>query len=126
MERVVEATADKPDLQSHARVLSERLSELVESTRRLTLQFDCGEEGAALSYIRTGQGVALSRTIEQGMREIESRIDQEFPQDPESVDRIGRHTLAKLLLAELGTVIIGIVILRAIRPLAMPRASPQS
>jgi CHASE3 domain sensor protein len=126
MERVIETTADKPDLQSHARVLSQRLSELVESTRQLTLQLERGEEEAVLFYIRTGQGVALARTIERGLHELEARIDLVFPQDPESVERITRTILAKLLLAETSTVAIAAALLRPIRPIAMPRASPQS
>lgn len=126
MERVIDTTADRPDLESHARVLSERLSELVESTRQLTLRLDRGEEEAVLFSIRTGQGVTLARTIERGLLELETRIDREFPRDHESLQRISRTILAKLLLAEMSTVVIAMALLRPIRPIATPRASSQS
>ena len=112
-------TEDLPTLQARVKVLSNRLRELIDSKRKMTLQVDSGKQEEVLAYIRTGEGLALSKTIEKAVEDFEARIDTEF--SPFDVDEtsLKERTLQRLLLADAATLLLGILVTRIVFRSAM-------
>lgn len=112
-------TQDLPSLQARVKVLSNRLRELIDSKRKMTLQVDSGKQEEVLAYIRGGEGLALSKTIEKAVEDFETRIDTEF--SPFDVDETSfkERTLQRLLLADAATLLLGILVTRIVFRSAM-------
>jgi CHASE3 domain sensor protein len=109
---LLELTDDLPNLQARVRVLQERIHELIETKRRLTRQMDGGEQDAVLSHIRFGDGLALSKTIEKAMEDLEVRIEGEFSRFDMEETTLKQRMLQKLLIADAGTLLLGIIVTR--------------
>jgi hypothetical protein len=75
---------------------------------------DNGEQEAVLSYIRFGDGLALSKTIEKAMEDLEIRIEGEFSQSEMEATTLKKRMLQKLLIADVGTLLLGIVVTRVV------------
>jgi CHASE3 domain sensor protein len=114
LDHLLGLTEDLPNLQARVKVLQERIHELIETKRRLTKQMDNGEQEAVLSYIRFGDGLALSKTIEKAMEDLEIRIEGEFSQSEMEATTLKKRMLQKLLIADVGTLLLGIVVTRVV------------
>lgn len=119
VEHLMRLTQDLPNLQARVKVLSNRLRELIDSKRKMTLQVDSGKQEEVLAYIRGGEGLALSKTIEKAVEDFETRIDTEF--SPFDVDETSfkERTLQRLLLADAATLLLGILVTRIVFRSAM-------
>ena len=119
VEHLMRLTQDLPNLQARVKVLSNRLRELIDSKRKMTLQVDSGKQEEVLAYIRGGEGLALSKTIEKAVEDFETRIDTEF--SPFDVDEtsLKERTLQRLLLADAATLLLGILVTRIVFRSAM-------
>ena len=119
VEHLMRLTQDLPSLQARVKVLSNRLRELIDSKRKMTLQVDSGKQEEVLAYIRGGEGLALSKTIEKAVEDFETRIDTEF--SPFDVDETSfkERTLQRLLLADAATLLLGILVTRIVFRSAM-------
>ena len=114
LDHLLGLTENLPNLQARVKVLQERIHELIETKRRLTKQMDNGEQEAVLSYIRFGDGLALSKTIEKAMEDLEIRIEGEFSQSEMEATTLKKRMLQKLLIADVGTLLLGIVVTRVV------------
>ncbi|HET6676357.1 MAG TPA: hypothetical protein VFG71_13515, partial [Nitrospiraceae bacterium] len=103
--------------------LSTRLRELIESKRKLTLQIDNGNQEEVLSYIRSGEGLVLSKTIEKAMEDFEVRLTDEFAQVDLEEKSLKEQTIQRLLIADAAMLVIGIVLARMIFRSAMNRSN---
>ena len=112
LNHLFELTNDFPNLHARVKVLEERVHELIETKRRLTKQMDGGDQEAVLSYIRFGDGLALSKTIEKAMDDLEIRIAGEFSQFDMEETTLKKRMLQKLLIADAGTLLLGIIVTR--------------
>ncbi len=119
VEHLMRLTQDLPSLQARVKVLSNRLRELIDSKRKMILQVDSGKQEEVLAYIRGGEGLALSKTIEKAVEDFETRIDTEF--SPFDVDEtsLKERTLQRLLLADAATLLLGILVTRIVFRSAM-------
>ena len=112
LNHLLELTHDLPGLQARVKVLEERIHELIDTKRRLTKQMDVGEQEAVLSHIRFGDGLALSKTIDKAMEDLEIRIAGEFSQFDMEETTLKQRMLQKLLIADAGTLLLGIIVTR--------------
>jgi CHASE3 domain sensor protein len=109
-----ELTKDLPNLRVRVNLLQERIHELIETKRRLTRELDRGNHETVLSHIRLGDGLALSKTIEKAMEDLESRVAGEFVQFEMEQTTLQKSMLQKLLIADAGTLLLGIIITRIV------------
>lgn len=114
LDHLVDLTRPLPNLQARVTVLQERIHELIETKRRLTRQMDGGEQEAVLSYIRFGDGLALSKTIEKAIEDLELRIEGEFSRFDMEETTLKERMLQKLLIADAGTLLLGIIVTRVV------------
>jgi CHASE3 domain sensor protein len=114
LNHLLELTNDLPNLQARVKVLEERVHELIETKRRLTKQMDGGQQEAVLSHMRVGDGLALSKTIEKAMEDLEIRIAGEFSRFDMEETTLKQRMLQKLLIADAGTLLLGIIVTRFI------------
>ncbi len=124
IDHLLRLTQELPNLQARVRILSTRLHELVESKRKLTLQIDNGRQEEVLSYIRSGEGLVLSKTIEKAMEDFEVRLTDEFAHVDLEEKSLKEHTIQRLLFADAAMLVIGIVLARMIFRSTMNRSSP--
>lgn len=61
-----------------------------------------------MSYIRLGDGLALSNTIEKAMEDLEIRIEREFSRFDVEETSLKERTLQKLIVADATTLLLGI------------------
>jgi hypothetical protein len=73
---------------------------------------DGGEQDAVLSHIRFGDGLALSKTIEKAIEDLEVRIEGEFSRFDMEETTLKQRMLQKLLIADAGTLLLGIIVTR--------------
>ena len=112
-------TQDLPNLQARVKVLSNRLRELIDSKRKMTLQVDNGKQEEVLAYIRAGEGLVLSKTIEKAIEDFETRIDGEFSRYDVDEASLKERTLQRLLLADAAMLLLGILVTRIVFRSAM-------
>jgi CHASE3 domain sensor protein len=112
LNRLLELTNNLPNLETRVKVLEQRIHELIETKRRLTKQMDGGEQEAVLSHMRFGEGPALSKTIEKAMEDLEIRIAGEFSQFDMEETTLKKRMLQRLLIADAGTLLLGIIVTR--------------
>ena len=65
-----------PDLQGRIHVINDRIMELLNTKRRLTMEMANGKEEAVLSYVRGGEGVALAQTITLAFQDFDRRLSE--------------------------------------------------
>lgn len=114
LDHLLEVTKDHQSLHVRVKVLQTRIQELIETKRRLTKQIDGGDQEAVMSYIQFGDGLALSKTIERAMEDLEVRIAEEFSRADVDETTLKEGMLLKLLIADLGTLLLGILVTRAV------------
>lgn len=119
VEHLMRLTQDLPNLQARVKILSNRLRELIDSKRKMTLQVDSGKQEEVLAYIRAGEGLVLSKTIEKAIEDFETRIDNEFSRFDVDETSLKERTLQRLLLADAATLLLGILVTRIVFRSAM-------
>src|SRR5207248_10620036 len=67
----IELIESIPELSTDIRNVSTRLSDLLETKRRLIRDFDAGRSAEVLEYVRSGKGIALSDAIRGDLRDIQ-------------------------------------------------------
>jgi CHASE3 domain sensor protein len=108
VERLGELTETRPDLRGCVQIVQARVTELLETKRRLTIELERGQEETVLTYIRGGEGLALANTIALAFQDFDRRLQKgqrEWEQD--SAKRIGWMRWS-LPLTALGGVVCGI------------------
>jgi CHASE3 domain sensor protein len=110
IDHLLRLTHQLPNLQARVRVLETRLRELIESKRKLTLQIDSGKQEEVLAYIRAGEGLVLSKTIEKAVEDFESRLAEEFSRVDREEKSLKEQTIQRLLIADIAMLILGIVV----------------
>jgi CHASE3 domain sensor protein len=119
VERLLRLTQKFPNLQARVKIFSTRLRELIESKRQMTLQFDNGKQEDVFSYIRSGEGLVLSKTIEKAVEDFEGRLADEFAQVDLEEKSLKEQTIQRLLIADAAMLIVGIVVARLVFRSAM-------
>lgn len=76
VERLSHLTESWPEVQGRIRVLGERVTELLDTKRRLTLELEYGAGDAVLAYIRGGDGLALAKTIALAFQDLNDKLDK--------------------------------------------------
>ena len=112
MQRLSDLTVDMPSLQGGVQVLRRRLDELVDSKRRLTGQIDNGNQEEALAYIRTGNGVALAKTVANVFDDLDMKIEHEFKDADLSQDQKQTKTMWQLVMAQAGVMFVGVLVMQ--------------
>lgn len=74
MERLGHLTESWPELQGHIQVLRDRVTELLDTKRRLTLDLERGKEDDVLAYIRGGDGLAMAKTLALAFQDLDQRL----------------------------------------------------
>jgi len=69
-------TESWPDLQGRIHVINDRILELLDTKRRLTMEMAEGKEELVLSYVRGGEGVALAQTITLAFRDFDHKLNE--------------------------------------------------
>ena len=102
-------TQHRPNLQARVKVLAMRLHEMIESKRQLTLQIDSGKQDDVLNYIRAGEGLVLSKTIEKAVEDFNARLAEEFSRVDTDEQALKDRTIRRLVIADVAMLILGIV-----------------
>ncbi len=123
LDHLLDLTKDLTNLLARVKVLQERIHELIDAKRRLTKQMDGDEQEAVMSYIRFGDGLALAKTIEKAMEDLEIRIEGEFSRFDMEETTLKERMLQKLLIADAGMLLLGIFVTRLIFRAAMDGAA---
>jgi CHASE3 domain sensor protein len=110
VDHLLRLTQDLPNLQARIKVLAMRLRELIESKRKLTLQIDSGNQDEVLAYIRAGEGLVLSKTIEKAVEDFNSRLAEEFSRVDTEAQSLKDQTIRRLMLADVAMLVLGIVV----------------
>lgn len=114
VQRLSDLTIDKPSLQGGVQVLRRRLDELVDTKRQLTLRLDDGKQEEALAYIRTGEGVVLSRTVANVFDDLDLKIEREFKDADLSQAEKQIETMWKLVAAQAGVMFVGVLVMELV------------
>lgn len=110
VDHLLRLTQKLPNLQARVKVLATRLRELIESKRKLTQQIDNGRQDEVLAYIRAGEGLVLSKTIEKAVEDFESRLAEEFSRVDQEEKSLKEQTIRRLLIADVAMLILGILV----------------
>lgn len=126
--RTIELIESIPELSTDIRNVSTRLSDLLETKRRLIRDFDAGRSAEVLEYVRSGKGIALSDAIRGDLRDIQDRLDRHLKTLEARESRLAREALWGLLLAVIGGLAFGLLGARLlarsiVRPLTVLRSS---
>lgn len=114
IQRLTQLTEDRPSLQGGVQVLRRRLDELVATKRRLALQLDNGQQEEALAYVRTGDGVVLSKTIVNLVEDLDAKLAREFGGADSAPADFKITTIWRLVAAQTGAVALGILIMEIV------------
>ena len=110
VDHLLRLTQHLPNLQARVKALATRLRELIESKRKLTLQIDSGKQEEVLAYIRAGEGLVLSKTIEKAVEDFELRLAEEFSRVDREEKSLKEQTMQRLLIADVALLILGVVV----------------
>jgi CHASE3 domain sensor protein len=110
VDHLLRLTQHLPNLQARVKALAARLRELIESKRKLTLQIDSGKQEEVLAYIRAGEGLVLSKTIEKAVEDFELRLAEEFSRVDREEKSLKEQTMQRLLIADVALLILGVVV----------------
>lgn len=111
MQRLSNLTVNRPSLQGSIQILRRRVDELVDIKRQLTLQLDNGKQAEALAYIRTGDGVVLSKTVANVFDDLDLKIEREFKGADLSQEDKHTETMWKLVAAQAGVILVGVLVM---------------
>jgi CHASE3 domain sensor protein len=109
VDQLFRLTKDLPNLQARVKVLAMRLHEMIESKRQLTLQIDNGKQDDVLGYIRAGEGLVLSKTIEKAVEDFNARLAEEFSRVDSDEQALKDETIRRLVIADVAMLVLGIV-----------------
>ncbi len=127
--RTLSLTTDSvPDLAADVRRASDRLSALLESKLDLIRRFEAGQSAEVLGYVRSGEGLRLSDTLQKEFRAIEDRLEQRAQLLEVEEGHSARRAFWGLLAMVAGILVLGLLgakwLTRSItQPLALIRAS---
>jgi CHASE3 domain sensor protein len=76
VERLGQLTESWPELQGRVQVLRDRVTELLDTKRRLMLDLERGQEDEVLAYISGGEGLALAKTIALAFQDLDQKLDR--------------------------------------------------
>ncbi len=108
-------TAPWPDLQDQVRVLTGHVNELLQTKRRLSMDFGQGHEEDVLLYVKRGEGLALMNTVTLAFRNVERKVNQGDQERIRARDRVRTWTRLALVATTLGTLGVGVNIGRSMR-----------
>ncbi len=111
LQRLSDLTVGRPSFQGSVQVLRRRVGELVDTKRQLTLRLDDGKQAEALAYIRTGDGVVLSRTVANVFDDLDLKIEREFKDAELSQAQKQIETMWKLVVAQAGVMFVGVLVM---------------
>jgi CHASE3 domain sensor protein len=74
MERLGHLMEPWPELHGHLQVLRDRVTELLDTKRRLTMELEQGGEEEVLAYIRGGDGLAMAKTLALAFQNLDQRL----------------------------------------------------
>jgi signal transduction histidine kinase/CHASE3 domain sensor protein len=109
IERAMSRAAAIPGLPGDIRTIEQRLRGLLESKKSLIEQIRLGQRDEVLSYVRSGQGLAMSDALRDDLRLMEDHLDrlaQGFEVDREA---LVRQVFWGLLLVVGGTLFLGLL-----------------
>ena len=115
VDRLSTMTAPWPDLQGQVRDLVGHVNELLQTKRRLSMDFGQGHEEDILAYVTRGEGLALMNTVTLAFRNVERTVDQSDQERRRARDRVRTWTRLALVATTLGTLGIGVNIGRSTR-----------
>lgn len=108
-------TAPWPDLHDKVQVLTGHVNELLQTKRRLSMDFGQEHEEDVLAYVKRGEGLALVNTVTLAFRDVERAVDQGDQERTRARDRVRTWTRLALVATTLGTLGIGVNIGRSMR-----------
>lgn len=115
MDRLTTMTDPWPDLKDQVRVLTARVSELLQVKRRLSMDFGQGHEEEVLAYVKRGEGSVLTNTVVLAFRDVERTVDQSDQERKRARDRVRAWTRLALVATTLVTLGVGVNIGRSMR-----------
>lgn len=124
IDHLMRLTQNLPNLQSRVKVLAIRIRELIETKRKLTLQIDSGKQEEVLGYIKAGEGLVLSKTIEKAVEDFGVRLTDEFSSIDREERSLKKESIQRIVLVDLATLLIGIVVTWRVFRSAMNRPAP--
>lgn len=92
-------------------MLKRRLDELITTKRRLATKIANGESDEVLAYVRTGEGLALAKTISAVFDDLESKIARQFPEADLAPLERQKKALWQLVAAQAGAVFVGVLVM---------------
>jgi len=114
VERLSTMTAPWPDLQNQVRALTGHVNDLLQTRRRLSMDFVQGHEEDVLAYVKNGEGLELTNTISSAFRDVESKMDHSDQGWTQARDEVRMWTRLGLIVATLGTFVVGLVMGRSL------------
>lgn len=119
---------DVPGFKGDLRAVRERLARFVAVKRPLIEQLQEGLEQDVMTYVRSGQGLALSEEVRLDLRALEDRLARELQRLAARSSGLSRRTFWGLIQAVIGGLAIGAIGARLLansitRPLARLRGS---
>ncbi|WP_173047745.1 CHASE3 domain-containing protein [Nitrospira sp. KM1] len=111
LRKLNELMESTPSLQGTVQVLRRRMEELVDTKRRLTLKIDSGHQEEVLMYVRTGDGLALAKTIANAFVDLETKIEREFHDADILYADKQKQTMWQLVAAQGGAVFVGVLVI---------------
>lgn len=124
IDHLMRLTQDRPNLQPRVKVLAIRIRELIETKRKLTLQIDSGKLEEVLAYIRAGEGLVLSKTIEKAVEDFGVRLTAEFSSIDREERSLKKESVQRMVVVDVVTLLIGIFVTRRVFRSAMNRPGP--
>jgi CHASE3 domain sensor protein len=115
MDRLTTMTDPWPDLKDQVRVLTARVSELLQVKRRLSMDFGQGHEEEVLAYVKRGEGSVLTNTVVLAFRDVERTVDQSDQERTRARNRVRAWTRLALVATTLVTLGVGVNIGRSMR-----------
>ena len=119
VEHLMRLTQDLPNLQARVKVLSNRLRELIDSKRKMTLQVDSGKQEEVLAYIRGERDWPCRRRSRKRLRILRLELIPNSHHLTSMRLHSRERTLQRLLLADAATLLLGILVTRIVFRSAM-------
>ena len=105
--RLVATTTPWPDLHAPVQILTGKVTELLETKRRLTLDLVLGREEDVLSYIRMGEGLELENTVVLAFEGVEHKMAQRDRETMQDRDEVRALAPVILSVTTFGTLVLG-------------------
>lgn len=126
--QTIELVEGLPGLTLDVQNMSKRLYDLLNSKRELIGKIRAGRAREALQYIRSGEGLNLSKALREDLRAIEDRLTHQLQHFTVNEEALAKRAFWGLLLAVLAGIALGLFAVRLLRrsitrPLTVLQAS---